>query len=200
MPTSDGRVLLCVADVAGKGLPAALVMSHMQATLRALLGRMPSMPDLAGRANELLYASTSAEKYVTAALVDLHPGTGAIAWVGAGHLDNIILRASGEAVSLVSTGPPLGLLPPVLPYDEIAHALAPGDTLVLFSDGVTDAQNAVDDEFGEARLLDVLRGASSTSVSALVDTVFAAIDAFAGSAPQFDDITMLVVRRKPLPA
>ncbi len=198
VPAGEGRLLLCVADVAGKGLPAALVMSSMQATLRALLGRIPSMPDLAGRANELLYASTSPEKYVTAALVDLDPATGAIRWVGAGHLDNVILRASGEAVSLVSTGTPLGLLPPMLPYDEIAHALAPGDTLVLFSDGVTEAQNADGEEFDEPRLLEVLRKGAGEPVSALIDRVFAAIDAFAGNAPQFDDITMLVVRRAPV--
>lgn len=199
VPEGDGRLLLCVADVAGKGLPAALVMSNMQATLRALLGRLPSMPELAGHANELLFASTSPEKYVTAALVDLHPATGAIAWVGAGHLDNLILRADGEAISLVSTGTPLGLLPPMLPYEEVAHALAPGDTLVLFSDGVTEAQDAAGEEFGEPRLLDVLRGAADAPLATLVDRVFAAIDAFAGDAPQFDDITMLVVRRRPEP-
>ena len=134
-------------------------MSSMQATLRALLGRLTSMPALAGEANELLYASTSPEKYVTAALVDLDPASGAIRWVGAGHLDNVILRANGDAVPLVSTGTPLGLLPPMLPYDEIAHELAPGDTLVLFSDGVTEAQDADGEEFGESRLLDVLRAA-----------------------------------------
>lgn len=195
VPGEGGRLLLCVADVAGKGLPAALVMSNMQATLRALLGRIGSMPALAGQANELLYGSTSPEKYVTAALVELQPESGAITWVGAGHLDNLIVRASGEAVSLVSTGMPLGLLPPLLPYDELPHALAPGDTLVLFSDGVTEAQDANGDEFGEARLLEVLRRAAGLPVTSLVDDVFAAIDGFAGDTPQFDDITMLVVRR-----
>lgn len=197
VPAADGRLLLCVADVAGKGLPAALVMSNMQATLRALLGRIASMPALAGQANELLYGSTSPEKYVTAALVDLQPHSGAITWVGAGHVDNLILRADGEAVSLVSTGTPLGLLPPLLPYDQLSHALAPGDMLVLFSDGVTEAQDAGGEEFGEARLLDVLRRATDLPVTSVVDEVFAAIDAFAGETPQFDDITMLVVRRSP---
>jgi serine phosphatase RsbU (regulator of sigma subunit) len=200
VPASDGRVLLCVADVAGKGLPAALVMSNMQATLRALLGRIGSMPDLAWQASDLLYASTSPEKYVTAALVDLHPPTGAIRWVGAGHLDNIIVRASGDAVSLVSTGTPLGLLPAMLPYGEVAHDLAPGDTLVLFSDGVTEAQGSDGEEFGEARLLDVLRQVADTPVAAVIDRIFHEIDVFAGQAPQFDDITMLVVRRLADPA
>jgi serine phosphatase RsbU (regulator of sigma subunit) len=197
VPSSADRLLLCVADVAGKGLPAALVMSNMQATLRALLGRVHSMPELAWQASDLLYASTSPEKYVTAALVDLQLSTGAMTWVGAGHLDNLILKAGGEAVSLVSTGTPLGLLPPMLPYGDVAHDLAPGDTLVLFSDGVTEAQGEDGEEFGEGRLLDVLRQASTAPVTDLIARVFEEIDAFAAGAPQFDDITMLVVRRLP---
>ena len=192
---NGGRVLLCVADVAGKGLPAALVMSNMQATLRALLGGRASMPDLAGRAGELLYASTSPEKYVTAALAELDVATGAVRWVGAGHVDNVILRVGGEAVTLTSTGTPLGLLPPGLSYEETPHLLAPGDMLVLFSDGVTEAQDPAGEEFGEARLLAVLREAAGDGAHAMIDRVFAAIDGFAGHAPQFDDITLLVVRR-----
>ena len=94
------RLLLCVADVSGKGLPAALLMSNMQATLRALLGRIPSLPLLAGHASDLLFAATSPEKYVTAALAELEPATGRLRFVGAGHLDNVILRADGSIVSL----------------------------------------------------------------------------------------------------
>ena len=191
-----GGLLLCVADVSGKGLPAALVMSNMQATLRALIGRTDSLAELAGHASELLYAATPPEKYVTAAFVELAPATGWLTFVGAGHLDNLVLRASGATVPLVSTGTPLGLLPLAEPYGEAIDRLHPGDTLVLFSDGVTEAQNAADEEFGEERLAAILRGASGLPVAALIDRVFAAIDEFAGAAPQFDDITMLVVRRR----
>lgn len=191
----DPRLLLCVADVAGKGLPASLVMSNMQATLRALLGRTPSVPDLAALASELLYAATSPEKYVTAALAELSPDSGTVRFVGAGHLDNVILRADGAAVSLASTGPPLGLLPPKLPYLETTHCLEHGDHLVLYSDGVTDAQNESGEDFGEARLLDVLRAGRGRSASALIEDVFTAIDRFVGDVPQFDDITMLIVKR-----
>ena len=130
-----------MADVSGKGLPAALLMSNMQATLRALLGRVASLPLLAGHASDLLFAATSPEKYVTAALAELEPATGRLRFVGAGHLDNVILRADGSIVSLASTGAPLGLLPPGLPYGETSEVLHPGDALVLYSDGVTDAQN-----------------------------------------------------------
>jgi Serine phosphatase RsbU, regulator of sigma subunit len=189
------RLALCVADVAGKGLPAALVMSNMQATLRALLGRLSGLPELANVASDLLYASTSPEKYVTAALADLNPSSGQLTFVGAGHLDNYILRATGETVTLDSTGTPLGLLPFMPPYTETTHSLGPGDCLVLFSDGVTDAQNELDEEFGVGRVLEILQGAANLSAKDVIGRVFEAIDAFVQGAPQFDDITMMVVRR-----
>ena len=192
-----GQVLFCVADVSGKGLPAALVMSNMQATLRALLERVPSLTVLAELASELLFGSTAPEKYVTAAFLRLTPDTGALDFVGAGHLDNLIVRAGGGTTRLASTGLPLGLLAAGQPYQEIGQTLGPGDVAVLFSDGVTDAQNEAGDEFGEERLLDVLHAAVGCPMSVLLDRVFGAIDQFVGDAPQFDDITMLAVRRLP---
>ncbi len=195
-PGGDQRVLLCVADVSGKGLPAALLMSNMQATLRALLGRVASLPALAGHASELLFAATSPEKYVTAALAELDLATGGLRFVGAGHLDNVILRADGTVVSLSSTGAPLGLLPPGPPYGETSEMLHPGDALVLYSDGVTDAQNASDDEFGEPRLHEILHAVAGQPTEAIIDHVFDAIEAFVAGTPQFDDMTMLVVRRQ----
>ncbi len=199
LPSREGRgaLLFCVADVAGKGLPAALVMSNTQATLRALLARTDSLAELAAYASALLYGTTAPEKYVTAALVELTPETGALTFVGAGHLDNLVLRASGETVRLVSTGTPLGLLPPGLPYQQTSHTLAAGDTLWLFSDGVTEAQNATGEEFGETRLLEVLRERPGEPIDASLERAFQSLDAFAGGAPQFDDMTMVAVRRRP---
>jgi sigma-B regulation protein RsbU (phosphoserine phosphatase) len=192
---AGNRLLLCVADVSGKGLPAALVMSNMQATLRALLGREPSLTGLAARASALLYGSTAPEKYVTAALVDLDPATGEFCFVSAGHVDALIVRARGDVVTLASTGTPLGLMPPGLPFGEEQLVLEPGDTLVLFSDGVPEAQNPDDEEYGEDRLMACLREAMQGSSAEAIDRVIASIDAFAGAAPQFDDITLMVVRR-----
>ena len=194
-PSGDPRLLVCVADVAGKGLPAALVMSNMQATLRALLGRTPSLPLLARQASDLLYGATSPEKYVTAALAELSPATGVLRFVGAGHLDNVIVRKDGSIVLLSSTGAPLGLLPPGLSYDETEQTLEAGDSLVLFSDGVTDAQNSEGEEFGEARLVETLRQVAGQPAAAVIECLFEAIDAFVDRALQFDDITVLVVRR-----
>lgn len=198
--TADGPerpVLLCVADVAGKGLPASLVMANMQATLRALLGATSDLPALAQRASELLFASTAPEKYVTAAFAELRPASGALRFVGAGHVDNLILRADGSVQSLSSTGMPLGLVPELMPFGEVALALEPGDALVLFSDGVPEAQNPEGEEFGEERLLACLREASTCTARETIDGVMAAIDGFCRGASQYDDITLLVARRLP---
>jgi len=199
LPIADdgagSRMLLCVADVSGKGMPAALLMSHMQATLRALLGRCQSLPSLATQASDLLFASSAGNKYVTAAFLDLDLQSGAARYVSAGHVDCLLIRADGEAVRLCSTGAPLGLLPPGLPYDEVLVTVAPGDCLVLYSDGVADARSDSGDEFGDERLLDLLVGSRTQPASVVVDRVFESIDRFAAGAPQFDDITILVLRR-----
>ena len=194
--TEEERLLLCVADVAGKGLPASLVMSNVQATLRALFGRTGTLPELADSASRLLYASTPPEKYVTAAFAELVPRSGELTFVGAGHLDNLLLRADGSITRLESTGAPLALLSDQPAYDETRLALEPGDYAVLFSDGVTDAQDENGNEFGETELVEVIRASAGAGVETMISDIFAAIDAFVGTAPQFDDITLLIARRE----
>lgn len=190
----EASVLLCVADVSGKGLPAALLMSHMQATLRALLGRSDSLQEMAADAHTLLFGSTAANKYVTAAFLELAPATGRATYVSAGHINSLLFTRSG-IVSLGSTGAPLGLLPPGIPYEGTPVEIGPGDCLVLCSDGVPDAQNEAGDEFGEERLAVIVSAARHESAAAIVTRVLAAIDDFVGATPQFDDITLMVLRR-----
>ena len=194
---ADGEqhVLFCVADVSGKGLPASLLMSNMQATLRVLYGRAASLPALATEASRLLYATTSASRYVTAAFLEIVPATGLATFVGAGHVDNFVLESDGSCACLSSTGMPLGLVEPGLPYESRTRTVAPGDCVVLYSDGVTDAQNLQDEEFGEDRLKDVVRASADRPAAEIVAGVFTAIDAFAGNAPQFDDITLCIIKR-----
>jgi serine phosphatase RsbU (regulator of sigma subunit)/putative methionine-R-sulfoxide reductase with GAF domain len=193
----DPAVLLCVADVSGKGVPASLLMSHMQATLRALLGRTASLQELTGHAHDLLHGSTADNKYVTAALLELVPATGRASYVSAGHINSLLIKQSGEVVALGSTGAPLGLLPPGMPYDTTAITIEPGDCLILCSDGVPDAQNEGDEEFGESRLTAIVQAARHQPSAEIVSQVIDAIDRFAGAAPQFDDITLMVLRRLP---
>lgn len=193
--------LICVADVSGKGLPASLLMSNMQATMRALLGRIPSLTELASHTNELLHATTPSNKYITAILVELDFATGQGRYVNAGHTDCLLLRASGEAEWLKSTGTPLGLMDPsivnmVTPYKECSFELQPGDLLALFSDGVTEAQDEAENEFGEERTADFIRPLANEPADTIVNKVFDEIDRFAGTAPQFDDITLFVIKRE----
>jgi len=197
--------LICVADVSGKGLPASLLMSNMQATMRALLGRIPSLTELATLTNSLLYATTPDNKYVTAILVELDPETGQGRYVNAGHQDCLLMRANGEAEWIKSTGTPLGMMAPdmielLAPYAEQRLELHPGDVLALFSDGVTEAHDEDDNEYGEERLAEFMRQIRNEPAETLVDKVFCEIDRFAGSAPQYDDITLFIIKRLEAPA
>jgi phosphoserine phosphatase RsbU/P len=197
---SAQKHLICVADVSGKGLPASLLMSNMQATMRALLGRIPSLTELATHTNSLLYATTPDNKYVTAILVELDPETGKGRYVNAGHQDCLLMRADGAAEWIKSTGTPLGMMAPdiielMAPYSEQSLELHPGDLLALFSDGVTEAHDENDNEYGEERLAEFMRLIRNEPAETLVDRVFHEIDRFAGSAPQYDDITLFVIKR-----
>ncbi len=187
--------LFCVADVSGKGLPASLLMSSIQATLRALQGQTPSLRTLMGRINDLLYASSPGNKYATALLANLERATGRVTFVNAGHSPGVLLRADGAVDLLDACGPPVGLLTD-LDFEEKQLDLLSGDSLALFSDGVTEAWNADEEDFGEVRLVDVLRAAPGERAKDTVTKLVDAIDAFAGSAPQHDDITILIVKRQ----
>ena len=132
--------LFCVADISGKGIPASLLMSNIQATLRALLDEKKSIIELATRTSELLYATTPSNRYATAILAHIEPVSRKIHYVNAGHNDGILIRSNGEVESLKSTGPPLGLIPRI-PFQGAEVQLRAGDLLALYSDGIVEAQN-----------------------------------------------------------
>lgn len=190
---NQGAHLLCVADVSGKGLPASLLMSNMQASLRALLHATPTLADLAARINDLLYRTTPANKYVTAILARFDPATGELTYVNAGHNGGLLLRSDGTHSFFQPTGTPIGMFPG-LPYTETTLSLQSGDTLALFSDGFPEAQNEAMDEYGEERLEKFLQTVKDKSSTEIVDAAFDDIDRFAGLAPQFDDITLMVIK------
>jgi sigma-B regulation protein RsbU (phosphoserine phosphatase) len=199
---AEKSFLFCVADVSGKGLPASLLMSNMQATLRALLGRVPTLVELAARTNELLHATTPSNKFVTAILLELEPATGAVKYVNAGHGDCMLLRDGGETERLEATGLPLGMMPPEMlgmlgkDYEEKQFQLRIGDLLALYSDGVTEAYDEAQNEWGDERLLQCLHSAANGTTNQVVNEIFVEIDSFAGNAPQHDDITLLIIKRE----
>ncbi len=193
--------LFCVADVSGKGLPASLLMSNMQATLRALLGRVPTLAELAMRTNELLHATTPSNKFVTAILFEIFPAAGKAVYVSAGHGDCLLLRSHGAVEKFDSTGLPLGMMGSSMlemlgkNYEEKHLELNAGDLLALYSDGVTEAYDIHENEWGDERLLECLRPVSETNSENIVSEIFTAIDDFAQTAPQHDDITLMVIKR-----
>jgi len=189
-----GRHLLCVADISGKGLPAALLMSTIQATLRATIGAHESLSDLATRVNALLHASTPSNKFATAFLLSYEPSTGRCVYVNGGHNDGIVLRSDGSVKLLETTGLPLGLFPRAA-YEEGQVDLGPGDLLMLYSDGVTEADDIQEEEFGMERVIEVLRAHREQPATGIVDRMLVQIDAFAGAAPQHDDITLMILKR-----
>ena len=191
---ADGRIVYCVADVSGKGIAASLLMSNFQASLRALLSSSIPLVDAVTRMNDLMHASTAANKYVTAIFVDVDPATGHARVVNAGHNDGVILRADGSAERLKAGGLAVGLMPHRT-YAETEWQLEPGDLFALYSDGVTEANDPAENEYSIERLIDLLREQQSGSAAELVRTTYESVDAFADTAPQYDDITMMVVKR-----
>lgn len=190
----DSPHLLCVVDISGKGMFAALLMSNIQATLRALLSREQSLAAVAAQANRLLHATTPANRYATAFLAQYHPVTGLCQWVNCGHNDGIVLRRSGDVELMPCSGIALGLFPRMA-YEEQTFTLYEGDLLAIYSDGVTEANDTSEREFSLERFIAVLKANRERPANEIVDSVFEEIDAFVGQAPQFDDITLMVMKR-----
>lgn len=188
--------LLCVADVAGKGLSAALLMATIQATLRALLAFPLELTELANRANRLLCGSMPGNRYATLMMARFDPGRGQCEYVNAAQCQAIVLRRSGEVELLDATGLPVGMFPDT-GYESRRLELAPGEALMIYSDGVTDAQSPAGEEFGMDRLLALMRTLAGGTAQQICDGVLEAIHQFVEAAPQYDDITVMVARRAP---
>ncbi len=187
--------LFCMADVSGKGLPAALLMSNLQAILRTSLAYSPPLVELASRTSALLLASTPPDKYVTAILAVVDPATGVCSFVNAGHNGGILLHSDSRPEILQSTGAPLGLIAGI-PYTSETIELKPGDTLVLYSDGVPEAFDLNEEEWGEEQLIQSLQECRELNAVGTIARVFERMDAHVGAAPPHDDITLLVISRR----
>jgi serine phosphatase RsbU (regulator of sigma subunit) len=191
-----GRTGIAVADVSGKGVAAALLMSVVQASLRVITsaGEVP-LSQLAARMNAFLYQSTGANKYATFFYAQLDEETRQLAFVNAGHNPPFLVRASGAGatvVELAAGGTVIGLFEE-MSYESASVELQSGDLLVAFTDGVTEALNPSGDEFGEDRLKDLLRSVRGASADDVTAHLAAAMKAWIGGAEQHDDLTFVVV-------
>jgi len=198
VPAENASLLVAVADVAGKSVPAALLMATFQSGLKALastpatLGEVVTGLDRYARAHSL-----GGQRFTTAFLAEIDPRTREMRYTNCGHNDPILRRATGEIFRLAVGGPPLGL--PLFSDDEIAYGsekvqLMPGDLLFIFTDGLVEAVNEKGDEFKESRLISSIGAVASGSAAEILSSTMRDVNEFVGYARQHDDITALVLR------
>ncbi|UCC64321.1 MAG: GAF domain-containing protein [Anaerolineae bacterium] len=190
----NGQLGLIIADVADKGIPAALFMALSRTLLRttALTGREPARA--LERANELILSDARSDLFVTVFYAVIDTATGRMLFSSAGHNPPLLVRADGQVESLRCRGIALGVLEEIELQGKETH-LAPGDMLVLYTDGVTEAINADDEEFGIRRLTEIVAARRQKAAAEVLADVDGAVTDFVAGQPQFDDLTMVVARR-----
>lgn len=201
LPAGDSGtspLMIVVADVAGKSVPAALLMATFQAGLRALSATPAPLDEIVAGLNRYARAhSLDGRRFTTAFLAEINPETREMRYVNAGHNDPILRRASGEIERLSTGGPPFGV--PLFSENEISYPsghvqLQPGDLLFIFTDGVVEAMNEAGQEYSEGRLLPLLQKAPPETAAETLKRVMADVNQFVGFVRQHDDITCLVLR------
>ncbi len=193
-PCHGGRALIALGDVAGKGMAAALLMAQLQAMLRALGETGMELTAMATQINVAMHRSTRGRRFVTLFLGCLDPETGELLYVNAGHNHPLLLHADGALETLKAGGPMLGAFPR-LGFESGVARLAPGDTLLIYSDGLSEAgASQGDDMFGEERIEALLRRLAGESPEAIVAGMMAAARDFCAPLAPDDDLTVLVAR------
>jgi sigma-B regulation protein RsbU (phosphoserine phosphatase) len=193
-PLSGGRLGFLVADVSGKGVPAALLVSTVHAAVHLQIDQSPTLEDLVGKIDRHLQRYAATRKFLTVFFGLLEPDAGLLRYVSAGHNPALLLRASGAPERLESSGVPIGMLPNSR-WQERHVEMAPGDLLCVYTDGVTEALDIKEQEFGMERLTGLLRKGLAQPTRELCDRVLAAVADFAEGMPQYDDQTLVLMRR-----
>jgi serine phosphatase RsbU (regulator of sigma subunit) len=189
------RLVLVVADVAGKGMPAALLMAAFQSSLRTLVQEALPLAELVSRLNRYTCEhSLDGLRFTTAFIAEMDTASGALDYVNAGHNPPALRRAAGGLEWLETGGVPLGILRDAR-YDDGQVTLAAGDELVVYTDGVVEAQDWQGHEYGQDRLAALLGGLRTTGAGETLERLMAAVDAHIGDAGRTADTTCLVVRR-----
>jgi serine phosphatase RsbU (regulator of sigma subunit) len=190
----QGRLAIVVADVAGKGMPAALLMALLQASLRTLISAGFRGGELLTKLNTHLYANIPSNRLITLFYAEADPAAGQLRYVNAGHNAPMLLREAGSVDRLPATTVALGVMLEA-DFRPAEARLSCGDRLLLYTDGVTEAFNARDEEYGEQRLQAFLSGHRDAAPAELVDAIVKDVLAFGGGVPPHDDITLMVALR-----
>jgi phosphoserine phosphatase RsbU/P len=191
MPVGDDRWAAVLADVSGKGVSSALLASFLQGVFLAATGESTSAAKVLERVNQFLLHRTNGEKYATLVLVTMDK-EGRLVWVNAGHCRPLLWRRTGEVFELRSAGLPVGMLEEAT-WETYRQQAVPGDLLVLYSDGCSEAQNAAGEMFGVRRVGETLLQYAPQGAQAVANGLRRAVDAFAAGQEQGDDLTVLVV-------
>lgn len=193
LPVGSGRLGVMLGDVAGKGLPAALLMAKLQATLRALVSSTGSLSELGAETNRILNRDGLPNRFATLIYVEVAPDSGRVRLLNAGHMPPLVLRSGGLEV-LPSGSIALGMMPDST-YAEQEFDLEVGDMFVVYSDGITEAMDARDDFYGDERLRVALQPCRGQTAAQAGGVVLASVDAFVGSAKVHDDMSLVILKR-----
>lgn len=194
LPLDGGRLGLVVADVSGKGMPAALLMSNLQARIQVLAEEPSDLAALLERLNRLLRSSSPPQCFVSLFFGVLDPCSGELLYANAGHNPALLVRAEGRVEWLESGGPVLAILPAVS-YEQQRRQLRPGDVLVLYSDGVTEATDRSGAEFGSERLAELCVRHAHLPPAGLLEELRRCLRDWLGGQPAEDDITLVAIKR-----
>lgn len=196
-PAAEGQAktfLIAIADVAGKSVPAAMLMATFQASLKTLSAAPVALTELVSRMNR--YACTNSQngrRFTTTFIAEYDPATRLVTYVNAGHNNPILRRQSGMVERLQVGGVPLGILEDAA-YESATVTLQTGDWLVIFTDGVIEAENNAQQEYGEERLLAMLHSGVALTPPEMLNSMMIDLDRFVGNAPQHDDVTCMLLK------
>jgi len=196
IPEDREKLIVVIADVAGKSVPAALLMATLQASLRTIAGENGSLAELVARLNRYACAhSLNGLRFTTAVLSEYNPAARRLTYVNAGHNAPILRRANGTIETLEAGGLPLGIRLEGT-YETASLELRPGDALIFFTDGVVEAFNESGEEFGNERWLGAIRNLPDWDAQQTLQFLMKRVDEFVGATRQSDDITCLVFRSR----
>ncbi len=193
LASPGGRIGLVIADVSDKGVPAALFMALSSTVMRASAAWHQKPGDAVQDANSLIARESSSGMFVTLFFCLLDPDKGTITYVNAGHNPPILVRNDGTSISLSMTGMALGV-DTSESYEERSLSLCPGDLLVLYTDGVTEAEDSLHRQFGEERLESIARQKRSHSAAEVLATIQSEVSMYTNAMPQYDDMTLVVLK------
>jgi serine phosphatase RsbU (regulator of sigma subunit) len=192
--TEENRVVFAVADVAGKSIPAAMLMATFQASLKTLSTAQVPLEELVANMNR--YACSNSQgglRFTTAFLAEYDASRRIFHYINAGHNNPILRRSNGLIERLDVGGLPLGIMAEAK-YESASVSLAPGDWLIIFTDGLVEAENARQDEYGETQLLNVINTTCASTPAEMLKRMLAELDLFVGNTPQHDDVTCLLIK------